>query len=291
MNRFNRQVGLFGADGQKKISEHNVAIIGAGGLGSLAIQQAAYLGVGAITIIEFDDADETNLNRTVSLFHDDVYESDGSIISELPSKVEVAERLIKRISPCTTVIKVNGKLTDKASIEKIHDSDSLIGCLDNEGARLVLTEIGKGLLIPYFDFSSEIVVDNKAIHPGGRVFYSGAQKGCLVCSGELDISEASVETLGDNVVNLRNRIYGIEKDSLQGSGPSVISLNGVIASLGMTKWMFWVTGIREPKAMLTYRADRGIVTVNQFEELSDYCHFCDSVVGKPHLSHYLKGIV
>lgn len=112
-----------------------------------------------------------------------------------------------------------------------------------------------------------------------------------MCSGELDVSEASIETLGENVVNLRNRIYGVEKDRLEGSGPSVISLNGVVASLGMTEWMFWVTGFREPRKMLTYRADKGIVTVNQFDESTKFCHFCESVIGKPNQSHYLKNLV
>jgi hypothetical protein len=56
------------------------------------------------------------------------------------------------------------------------------------------------------------------------------------------------------------RIYGVDRDALARAGPSVVSVNGVVASLGVTEFMAHVTGLREPVRQLTYRADLGTVT-------------------------------
>lgn len=50
-------------------------------------------------------------------------------------------------------------------------------------------------------------------------------------------------------------IYGIDPNALEGTGPAVVSINGVVASLAVTEFMALVTGIREPAAHLIYRGD------------------------------------
>lgn len=60
-DRFDRQVRMFGADGQARVRELHVAVIGAGGGGSLMIQSLAHLGVGHITVVDFDRVSEHNL--------------------------------------------------------------------------------------------------------------------------------------------------------------------------------------------------------------------------------------
>src|ERR1043166_3463452 len=54
-----------GVDGQKRLKNANVLVIGAGGLGSPALPDLAAAGVGTIGIVEFDEVDESNLQRQV----------------------------------------------------------------------------------------------------------------------------------------------------------------------------------------------------------------------------------
>ena len=51
------------------------------------------------------------------------------------------------------------------------------------------------------------------------------------------------------------RTYGVPESALAGTGPSVVSVNGVVASLGVTELMCWATGLRPPVPHLVYRGD------------------------------------
>ena len=74
-------------------------------------------------------------------------------------------------------------------------------------------------------------------------------------------------------------IYGIPKDALGEAGPSVVSINGVIASLGVTEFMLAVTKVRDkPRGLLKYYADRGIVTITK-DLSTPSCYYCHKVRG------------
>src|SRR3712207_9244320 len=51
--------------GQKRLKNAKVLVIGAGGLGSPALLYLAAAGVGTIGIAEFDEVDESNLQRQI----------------------------------------------------------------------------------------------------------------------------------------------------------------------------------------------------------------------------------
>lgn len=46
---------------------------------------------------------------------------------------------------------------------------------------------------------------------------------------------------------------------LPGNGPMIVSVNGAVASLAVTKFMTFVTGLRLPAAQLTYRGDQQVI--------------------------------
>jgi molybdopterin-synthase adenylyltransferase len=52
-----------------------------------------------------------------------------------------------------------------------------------------------------------------------------------------------------------DEIYGIHLAALDRTGPAVVSINGVVASIAVTEFMVLVTGIREPITHLRYRGD------------------------------------
>ena len=67
VRRYSRHIIIpdVGMDGQKRMKNARVLCVGAGGLGSPALLYLAAAGVGTIGIAEFDDVDESNLQRQV----------------------------------------------------------------------------------------------------------------------------------------------------------------------------------------------------------------------------------
>jgi len=63
------------------------------------------------------------------------------------------------------------------------------------------------------------------------------------------------------------------------SGPSVVSLNGVVASLGVTELLLELVGIRKARAFLRYRADLATVTARR-DPPRPGCYYCGVVRGQ-----------
>ena len=72
VERYRRQMMLFGEDGQERLKKANIFIAGAGGLGSPVSIYLAVAGVGMITIIDMDVVEETNLNRQILHYDRDI---------------------------------------------------------------------------------------------------------------------------------------------------------------------------------------------------------------------------
>src|SRR5690349_24215373 len=71
-----------GMDGQKRLKNAKVLVIGAGGLGSPALLYLAAAGVGTLGIVEFDEVDESNLQRQVIHGQSDIGKSKAQSAKE-----------------------------------------------------------------------------------------------------------------------------------------------------------------------------------------------------------------
>ena len=279
--RFDRNERLFGKVGQEKIAATSLAIVGIGGLGTHVAQQAALLGSKKITLIDGEEFDETNRNRYVG----------ADFIDPVPGmlKVNLGERLIKRVDPTIEVTKVSEFLRSEAAFEAIKEAGFAIGCLDSEGARLMLNELCSAYSIPYIDLATDIH-PGESITYGGRVFVNRDGNGCLMCMGEIDPTEASLDLQSPDERLNRRAIYGVDKRDLAEAGPSVVSINGVIASLGMTEFMVTVTGLRSPKRKISYYGHTGKTSLSQDEPSGD-CYYCNAIRGtaeKANVERYLN---
>jgi molybdopterin/thiamine biosynthesis adenylyltransferase len=268
--RFDRNIRFFGKEGQARLRAAKVAIVGVGGLGTHVAQQLAHLGVGAFTLIDDEELDETNLNRYIGARYDD----------PIPGtrKVDLGERLILSIDPAIQVTKIFDPLLSQPAFAAIPGVDCVFGCLDNEGARLVLTELCSAYARPYFDLATEIPPADP-LEFGGQVVASIDGNGCLMCLGLLDIAEAQRDLSSPETRQDRQAIYGIDPALLDKAGPSVVSLNGVVASLAVTEFLVWITAIRAPARQLNYRGRRGIVTTNTDAPQQD-CYYCKGIWGQ-----------
>ncbi len=269
-DRFERQEPLLGEEGQAKLAAARVAVVGVGGLGTHVVQQLALLGVGELALIDSEELAKTDRNRYIGARHDDP-------IPGMP-KVDIGERTAKDIDPAIRVVKILESLVSDEAFAAVIAADYVFGCLDSEGARLVLTELTAAYAKPYIDLASD-VMPGEPLRYGGQVCVAWDGNGCLVCCGLLDVAEAQAELAGVEDRRNRDALYGVERAALGRSGPSVVSINGVIASLGVTEFMVGVTGLRAPQRVLTYRGRRGGVGVSQDEPMPD-CYYCRGIRGR-----------
>lgn len=275
--RFNRQISFFGVDGQIKLEAITVVVVGVGGLGTHVIQQLAHIGVSDFFLIDDEDIEVTNLNRYVGTKNDDIGKS----------KTKVGKRIIEEIKPDASVEAIQKHLQSQKAFEAITISDCVFGCLDNDGARLILNELCSAYDRPYFDLASEILPQEKAY--GGRVFTSIDEQGCLVCYDQLDLDAASLDLEDSEARKDREDIYGLNKDEFHETGPSVVSINGVIASLAITEFLVWATAIRKPTKCSIYRGNQSIVTINNERVIPD-CYYCNEIRGKRNQAGVLRHI-
>ena len=267
-NRFDRNERLFGKEGQQALRRTRVAIVGVGGLGTHVVQQLALLGVGELALIDHEELSASNRNRYIGAWHDDPIP--GSF------KVELSRRLSELIDPSTKVSVISDRFPSATALKALHDSDYVFGCVDSDGVRFVLNETCLAYEIPYFDLASDVPEPNCY---GGRVVFVTGDNGCLYCRELLCETEVRQFLSPTEILDNEDAVYGIPRRILDATGPSVVSLNGVVASLGVTEFMAAVTGIRAPCDHLNYRGHIGTVGKRTDNRLSD-CYYCNVVKGK-----------
>ncbi len=268
--RYSRNEGLFGTEGQAKVAGTKVTIVGLGGLGSHVAQQLAYLGVRMFALVDFDIVTESSMNRLIGASDADV--------SAATKKIDAAERMIHSISPAASVDRFDGRVADSGAEAPIAWSDVVFGCLDRDIHRLELTEVCARNRKVFFDLASD-TGGGESLWYGGRVVLC-AGGGCLVCLKLLDQEQMALDQMDQRECGADQRIYGVARGALRGPGPSVVSVNGVVASLAVTEFMVHVTGLRAPAAQLTYRADLGTIT-KSLDRPAEGCYYCEGLWRAP----------
>lgn len=262
--RYDRNIRLFGADGQSRIKAARVGVAGLGGLGCRMVLDLGYLGVTRYVLVDGDRASSHSLNRLITAHPDDVGQY----------KTDLAERLIRAINPAAEVINIRQHLPHPDALDALGQVDLIFGGLDNDAPRLHLTDLASQHRIVYIDAATDTHADAGALAYGGRVVVAGLGPGCLFCLGHLDQRQIRQATMTDEERTADATIYGVPADALDGTGPSVVTINGVVASLATTEAMVYVTGLRAPNKQLTYRADHGSVRINLDPPVLPACPYC-----------------
>jgi molybdopterin/thiamine biosynthesis adenylyltransferase len=237
-SRFSRQILAFGKEGQDLIKQATVGIVGLGGLGAHVVQQLSYLGVENFVLVDFDMIEEHNLNRLIGAGRTDIGKA----------KVDVAEKVILSINPKArkSVRKIKGDIRTEEALDALREVDVLFGCLDRDAPRLIMTELASAYLIPYIDCGAGITVcEGKITEAGGRVVVALPGSPCLLCAKEINLNIAAEELETPEELEFRRRYgYIMEEDV---PAPSVVSLNGTIASIAVTEFIALLTSFRAPR--------------------------------------------
>ena len=142
-----------GMSGQKRMKNAKVLVIGAGGLGSPALLYLAAAGVGTLGIVEFDEVDESNLQRQVIHGQSDIGKHKGQ-----SAKESVAE-----INPLVEVILHNERLEIDNVLEIFSGYDLIVDGTDNFATRYLVNDAAVILGKPYvwgsiFRFEGQVSV-------------------------------------------------------------------------------------------------------------------------------------
>jgi len=79
---FSRFSMLVGEKALDKLKNSNIIIFGIGGVGSYAVESFARSGIGSMTIVDYDEISESNINRQLHALHSTVGMSKGEIMKQ-----------------------------------------------------------------------------------------------------------------------------------------------------------------------------------------------------------------
>lgn len=151
LERYKRQMMLFGEDGQERLKKAQIFIAGAGGLGSPVSIYLAVAGVGKITVVDMDEVDRTNLNRQILHYDRDIGRK----------KTASAEEKLRELNP-DIIINAISMMIDASNAKKlVGNADGIVDAMDNYPTRYLLNDIAIAKKIPFF-------------HGGIRGFYGQA---------------------------------------------------------------------------------------------------------------------
>ncbi len=136
--RYQRNLGTIGIEGQIKLLDSRVAVVGAGGLGGMALELLARFGVGRITLVDSDFFQDSNLNRQILSHSKNLGKK----------KVEEASRRISLINPALE-LKIFDLLVDEGNLPSLlEDCQVAVDGLDNIQTRFILEKVCKKKGIP-----------------------------------------------------------------------------------------------------------------------------------------------
>ena len=128
-----------GMSGQKRLKNAKVLVIGAGGLGAPALLYLAAAGVGTIGIAEFDEVDESNLQRQIIHGMSDIGRP----------KAVSAQESIAEVNPYVEVVVHNERLDNDNVLQIFEGYDLIVDGTDNFATRYMVNDAAYFLKIPY----------------------------------------------------------------------------------------------------------------------------------------------
>lgn len=132
ITRYSRHLLLkeVGVKGQKRLKAARVLIVGLGGLGAPLAQYLAAAGVGTIGLIDYDEVEESNLQRQVIHGNRDIGRP----------KVASAKDSIRQINPLVKVETYNYRLTTENALDIISEYDIVADASDNYQTRYLVND-------------------------------------------------------------------------------------------------------------------------------------------------------
>ena len=140
LKRYERQISIFGEDGQGKLKKAKVFIAGAGGLGCSISAYLTVAGVGRLRVVDNDIVALENLNRQILHWDSDIDKK----------KLESAAAKLRRMNSNVEVEVISETITEGNIDDLVGDFDMIVDAMDNFAARYVLNKAALVKKIPFF---------------------------------------------------------------------------------------------------------------------------------------------
>jgi hypothetical protein len=242
--RLSRQALAFGAEGQARVARTRVGIVGLGGIGSAIAQQLALLGVRDFVLLDADVLELTNLNRFFGGTHEDA-------VAGRP-KVEIAARVIRGIDPEAKIETIAAHFPTPEAVTALKQVDVLFSCTDTHGSRMLLNAFAVQYMLPYIDLGVGIMTDDRgAITEAGGQFRVMLPDGfCLECIRAIDAMQAQSDLFSTEQRQLHQERGYLPNEDIH--APSVVFLNGTLASMAVGEFLNFLTGFRPAQSIVYY---------------------------------------
>jgi molybdopterin-synthase adenylyltransferase len=136
--RYRRNLGTVGWEGQQRLLESTVAIVGAGGIGGWIIEGLARMGVGHLIVIDSDRFEENNLNRQLGCTERTLGLPKAEVLAERVAQVNAAVVVTPRIA----------RLGADNAAALLEGADVVVDALDTLPARLEVQRAAGVLGVP-----------------------------------------------------------------------------------------------------------------------------------------------
>lgn len=126
LHKFSRLVKVIGEDDFSILNKSKVLVLGCGGVGGYVVEALARSGIGTLVIVDFDNIDESNINRQIIAL-------DSTVGLK---KVDVLEKRIKDINRDCNVIKID-KFITVDNLEELfnYDIDFFVDACDTTSVK------------------------------------------------------------------------------------------------------------------------------------------------------------
>ena len=267
--RWSRMIGaLGGQDTWARFRSLRFCVVGAGRTGSLVAASLARHGARELALVDSDFVELPNLDAMHQVTHRDIGKSKVAAL---------AEHLCSDF-PELHLEAIPKSVSTSEGLAAVKLSDVVIGCVDDNVARLELAGLTSSYAKPYLDIGSGIFLGDfqanalslPGLQPrtlGGDIRLIVPGDGCLLCWG-------GVSNLTETLSRWRSR-DPLPAWNRQRVG-SLGSLNGVAANVGIRLLEDMISGRLARSIWLRYETDdRGIPSLRQLNRTTiPACPFC-----------------
>jgi len=154
--------------------------------------------IGELVMVDPGQFKPSNHQRNHASRHADV------LADPAPTKVELAARLVREISPATKVTAFVGDLLDEAVLDELLRCDLILGCTDSNYARAALGDIASHYLVPVLDLAVQMRAEEGILREQiGEIARYAPGLPCPWCMGRVSVEGIRYETATEAERNIR----------------------------------------------------------------------------------------
>lgn len=191
--RLARTISAWGDLRQADLTRRRILVVGAGSVGIDVITRLAASGIRHLTVMDFDFAEERNLDRLIGATRRDA--------RLRRPKIHVARRLA--LASATAEHQQfefsNRSICEPAGLSLALDHDLIFSCVDRPWPRAVLNSLAFSDLIPVIDGGIAIDTNRhgRMVNATWRSHVVRPGRPCLACNRQLELALVTPDRLGD----------------------------------------------------------------------------------------------